>query len=125
MEVGLVVHFGGVFPGREKVAVDVFAEAIRFYSAKVAEGTFASFEPFLYKTGDYQNDLGFFVVKGEEARIMAFIDSKESVALRTKVQQICHHLKIEMLYTGEGIQEQIAAMEQLVSEMEAMPATRR
>ena len=122
MEAGMVVHFGGVFPGREQQAVDAFAETTKLYGEKLAEGTFTSFEPYLYETGDIREQLGFFIVKGSQEKILDFIDSRESAELRTKVAQICTHLQIELLYTGSRVLEQVNLLSDLAERIEKMPA---
>lgn len=120
MDVGMVVHFGGIFPGREKQGVDLFAETTKLYGEKLADGTFSYFEPFIYQTGDVRDQLGFFLIKGTEEKVMGFVDSRESMELRTKAAQICEHLQIEILYTGERLLEQVAIFSNLAEKIEQM-----
>lgn len=116
MEVGVLVQWGGVVPGKEKAAVDVFAETLKLYGDKMANGTFTYFEPFLFRTGDIQMDLGFIVLKGPEDKVMAFFDSLEQKTLKAKVAQIVNHLKIEFLYTGKDVQEQVEILSKLAEQ---------
>lgn len=113
MEFGALVHYGGVIPGKEQAAVDAFAETTKLYGEKLANGTFTYFEPFMFRTGDVQEELGFFVLKGPEEKVLAFFDSMESKTLKTKVAQIVNHLKIEFLYTGPDVLEQVAILSKL------------
>ncbi|HXZ99060.1 MAG TPA: hypothetical protein VEK76_01805 [Candidatus Binatia bacterium] len=122
MEIALLIQFGGVFPGKEKAAVEAFTETSKFYGEKLADGTFTYFEPFMFGTGDIRERLGFFIVKGPEEKIVAFNDSKEAWALRTKVAQICAHLDIEYVYTGDRVLEQVNLLGDLAKELEKIPA---
>ena len=107
MEAALIVHFGGAIPGKEKLAIETFADTTKLYERMLKDGTFTYFEPFLYKTGDIQEHLGFWLVKGPEDKLMHFMDSTESKELAARAGQICNHLRIEFLYVGEGVREQI------------------
>jgi hypothetical protein len=120
MEIGVLVHWGRVIPGKEEAAVDAFAQTTKLYGEKLANGTFTYFEPFMYRTGDWQEDLGFFVLKGPEEKVIAFFDSMEAKTLRTKVAQMVDHLKIEYLYTGPDVLEQVAILGKLAEKTPAL-----
>ena len=113
MEVGMLVSYGGVFPGKEKEAIDLFAETQKLYGAKLADGTFTYYEPFLFRTGDRSEHLGFFIVKGPQEKVMFFFDSKESRVLRDRVGQVVSHLDIEFLYTGTEVLDEIAIFSEI------------
>ncbi len=113
MEVGMLVSYGGVLPGKEKEAIDLFAETQKFYGEKLADGTFTFYEPFLFRTGDRSENLGFFIVKGPQEKVMAYFESKESRILRDKVGQVVTHLKIEFLYTGTEVLDEIAIFSEI------------
>jgi hypothetical protein len=108
MEVGILVSYGGVIPGMEKEAIELFAETQKLYGEKLADGTFTYYEPFLFRTGDRSEHLGFFIVKGPQEKVMLYFDSKENRALRDRVGQVVNHLKIEFLYTGGEVLNEIA-----------------
>jgi len=114
MEIGVVVRYGGVMPGREAACVDLFTETLSLYGEKLADGTFTSFEPFAFRTGDFQEELGFFVLKGPEEKVTGFFNSMEQRTLQAKGEQIVNHLKIEFLYTGSEVLEQVQIMAKLV-----------
>lgn len=107
MEIGVLVSFGGVIPGKEKAAVDVFAETMKVYGSRLADGSFTSYEPFIFQTGDLQETLGFFVIKGPREKVMAYFDSDENRILKDKVSLIVNHLKIEFLYTGNEVLKEV------------------
>lgn len=125
MEMGLVVHFGGVFPGKEKAALEVFTETSKLYGDKLADGTFTTFEPFFYETGDIGERLGFWLIKGPEEKILGFVDSKESLRLRAKVGQICGHLRFDFVYTGERVLEQVNIFSTVAEELDRTPVLAR
>jgi hypothetical protein len=116
MEIGVIVRYGGVIPGREEAAVQAFTETTHFYDAQLANGTFTFYEPFMFRTGDFQQELGFFIVKGPEEKVISWFDSKESRLLRTKVELIVNHLTIEFLYTGTDVLEQVALLNEVAKE---------
>ena len=113
MEVGLLVSYGGVVPGREKEAIELFAETQKVYGEKLADGTFTYYEPFLFRTGDRSEQLGFFIVKGPPDKVMFYFDSKENRALRDKVGQVVNHLKIEFLYTCGDVLDEVALFSEI------------
>jgi hypothetical protein len=113
MEVGILVSYGGVVPGREKEAIELFAETQKVYGEKLADGTFTFYEPFLFRTGDRSENLGFFIVKGPQEKVMFYFDSKENRALRDKVGQVVSHLKIEFLYTGGEVLDEVALFSEI------------
>lgn len=113
MEVGILVSYGGVFPGKEKEAIELFAETQKIYGEKLADGTFTYYEPFLFRTGDRSEQLGFFIAKGPQDKVMFYFDSKENRALRDKVGQVVSHLKIEFLYTGSEVLDEIALFSEI------------
>lgn len=118
MEIGVLVRYGGVVPGKEKAAVDVFTETTKLYGEKLADGTFTYYEPFMFRTGDFQEELGFFVIKGPEEKLTSYFNSIESRTLQAKVEMIVNHLKIEYLFMGPEILEQVQILGTLVEEKE-------
>lgn len=113
MEVGILVSYGGVIPGMEKEAIELFAETQRVYGDRLADGTFTYYEPFLFRTGDRSEHLGFFIVKGPQEKLTAYFDSKENRALRDRVGQVVNHLEIEFLYTGGEVLEEISIFSEI------------
>ena len=94
MDIGVIVRWGGVIPGKEKKAVELFAETTKLYGDRLAEGTFTYFEPFMFATGDLQEELGFHLIKGPEENLMTFFDSIEAMTLHANVEICVNHLKI-------------------------------
>lgn len=119
MEIGALIQFGAVIPGREEAAVDAFAETMKLYGDKLAKGTFTYFETFVFRTGDMQRDLGFILLKGPEDKVTEYFDSIEHKTLHTKVGQVVNHLKIEFLYTGADVMEQVAILSKLTEKVPA------
>jgi hypothetical protein len=114
MEVGILVSYGGVIPGKEHEAIELFAETQKLYGEKLADGTFTYYEPFLFRTGDRSEHLGFFIVKGPQDKVMFYFDSKENRVLRDRVGQVVSHLTIEFLYTGAAVLDEIAIFSEIV-----------
>lgn len=60
----LMLSFGAVYPGREKIAVGMFAEVSKRLGELLTEGTVSSFKPFFFADGMLNDVAGFFVVEG-------------------------------------------------------------
>ena len=79
-------------PGREGMAAELFAHAVNYYSQLQASGQITSWEPvFLNRHGGDLN--GFFLIKGEHAKLEAVLHSDEWLDLV---------LRADMYLTGVG-----------------------
>jgi hypothetical protein len=64
MEVGLMIRYGKLVPGREAHAIGLFDEALAYFKGKLEAGTITFFEPFFMSTSDFEEESGFFLLKG-------------------------------------------------------------
>lgn len=60
----LMISFGAVYPGREKLAVSMFEEVSRKLGELYSDGTASSFKPFFFADGMLNDVAGFFVLEG-------------------------------------------------------------
>jgi hypothetical protein len=60
----LMVSFGAVHPGRERLAVDTFTELSRFFGERLSDGELTSFQPFFFSDGAVRDSIGFFLLEG-------------------------------------------------------------
>jgi hypothetical protein len=106
-ELGFVVRWGRVVPGRELEAVDLFAETTKYYGDLLAKGELTFFEPFMYLSGDNEIDNGFFVLKGPAQKINEIFESEETLSLKTKGALLLSHLSTELILVGEDVLGQV------------------
>lgn len=116
MQVGVLLRWGGIVAGREKAAVALFDQGAKLFSEKLNDGTFTYFEPFLYMTGDYQEEAGFFLVKGDDAKVRAFFDLPDTRSFLMQVEIVVNHLKFEFLHVGDAISQQMQILGAFIEE---------
>jgi len=107
MEIGLLIRYGKLVPGRETQAMTLFQESVAFFQGKLAAGQIGSFEPFFFMTSDLDQELGFFVVKGPAPAIFALMEDEEYRLFMARGMALVEHLHSDFLVVGEGIPAQI------------------
>lgn len=103
MDVGLMIRWGKLVPGREQAALDVFAEAIAYFGKKIEEKTVTFFEPYFFHTGDQETETGFMVVKGPAPEIFKLVEEEGFLVLMDKGFYTVEHLRWDLLTVGEGV----------------------
>jgi hypothetical protein len=108
MDIGMLVRWGSVVPGREAQALAFFDETVSYYDTLLESGKLTSFEPFLFSSSDFDTEQGFFILKGPMTEMFSIMDSDEYKTLVTKANLLLHHVNISLLTVGDGIVEQLA-----------------
>ena len=108
MEVGLLIRFGKLVPGREVPAIELFQESMRYLEEKRDLGAITYFEPFFFMTSDLDEELGFWLVKGPAPSIFAIMEEEAFKLLMQKSIALVEHMRMDWLTVGEGIEEQVA-----------------
>ena len=103
MEIGLLIRWGKIVPGREAQAIELFEESSKYYSEKVASKVITSFEPFFFATSDLEQETGFFVLKGPAPEMFRLMEEEEYHRLMQKGMLLLEHLQADLLTVGEGI----------------------
>jgi hypothetical protein len=105
-DAGLFIGFGNPVRGREGQAVEVFNEAITWYSRLQEEGEIESFEPvFLEPHG---GDLGgFILLRGEPEKLAALRVSEEFVQFTIRTSLIVDSFGVVGADLGGRLQSQI------------------
>jgi hypothetical protein len=67
----LMLSFGAVHLGRERLAVDTFTEVSRFLGALLADGVIANFSPYFFADGQLGGMSGFFLIEGHREQLDA------------------------------------------------------
>jgi hypothetical protein len=107
MDVGLIIRYGAIVPGRETQAIELFDEATRYYEGKVADKVLTYFEPFFFMTSDYQEETGFFILKGPATEVFKLMEEEKYRWLLQKAGLLVEHLHVDYLTVGEGVREQL------------------
>ena len=67
----VMLSFGSVHPGRERLAVETFTEVSRFLGEVLADGVIESFTPYFYEGGSIGDTIGFFLLEGQQEALDA------------------------------------------------------
>ena len=102
-ELGIIVRWGRVIPGREKEAVEGFTEATKYFGDLLAKGWLTYFEPFGYLSGDNDLENGFFLMKGPAEKVHEIFESEPTLRLKTQATMYLDHLTIEFLLVGDEV----------------------
>lgn len=107
MDVGLMIRYGKLVPGRESQAIELFEEALAYFNGKVEAGAITFFEPFFMKTSDFEEETGFFLLKGPAPAMFAMMEEEPYFRLMEKGILLVEHLRADILTVGEGITLQL------------------
>ena len=107
MEIGLLIRYGRLVPGREMQAIELFGEARAYFQDKLEVGELTHFEPYFFMTSDLEEELGFFVMKGPAPAIFALMEDERYRTLMQKAMALVEHLHTDFLTVGEGIAAQV------------------
>ena len=121
MDIGYIVKYGRLVPGREEKAFELFSETLTFWQEYLTKGTITFFEPYLYASGNSETDLGFFLVKGPEERIHQILETEEYRVLLTKGNYVVEHLTKEWLVVAEEVMKQIERSAKVAIEFAMVP----
>jgi hypothetical protein len=103
----LVIGWGPDVRGRELKALQVFNEAIQYYTRLQQQGTIESFEPVALEP--HGGDLnGFVLVRGDREKLNALRSSEEFIHLTSRAVQIVDNFGVITAYIGEELQRLFA-----------------
>jgi hypothetical protein len=108
MDIGLLIRWGSIIPGREAQALAFFDETVAYYGSLIEAGKLTSFEPFLFGSSDFDTEQGFFILKGPVTEVFSVMESDDYKTLVSKANLLLHHVHINLLTVGDGVVEQIA-----------------
>lgn len=112
----LFLGWGDVKTGREKLAVDLFGEAVEYWGRLQQEGQIESFEPFFLAA--HGGDLGgFFIVRGERAKLAQVRFSEEFELLLLRVTTLLNNVGVIAAYTGDSLAQQMSLYQQATSDL--------
>lgn len=99
----LFVGWGPAVRGREQRALQVFDEALQYYTRLQQQGDIDSFEPVLLEP--HGGDLGgFILVRGDQEKLSRVRTSDEFQRLNARAGLIVENLGVITAFVGEGLQ---------------------
>ena len=112
----LVIGWGPAVRGREHKALQVFNEAIQYYTQLQQQGTIESFEPVALEPhgGDL---LGFLLVRGDREKLNALRTSEEFLRLNNRAALIVDNFGVITAFIGEELQRLFADFGTQASEL--------
>jgi hypothetical protein len=86
---------------------------VTYFGKKMADEKITFFEPYFVRTGDLENEVGFFIVKGRDEEIAKLVLDEEYLKLVERGFYCVEHLTVDYLTVGEGIGQQLARAEKV------------
>lgn len=112
----LFIGFGVPVRGRERQATKVFNEVVEYYAGLQQAGEIESFEAVLLEPHGGDLD-GFFLLRGDEARLARVRASEEFTRQIARGQLIADNLGVVGGWIGEKLLRQISVFDQQVAEL--------
>jgi hypothetical protein len=113
---GLFIGWGEVVRGRETKAVEVFNEAVEYYSGLEQDGRIESFEPWFL--APHGGDLGgFIIVRGEREKLDEVVRSTEFERLQARVAMIVDGSGFVQAVTGEALARGMGQFQEATAEL--------
>ena len=112
----LVIGWGPAVRGREHKALQVFNEAIQFYTRLQQQGTIESFEPVALEPHGGDLD-GFLLIRGDREKLNALRTSEEFLRLSNRAALIVDNFGVITAFIGEELQRLFADFETQASEL--------
>ncbi len=109
----LFIGWGTPARGREQKALQLFNEAIQYYTRLQQQGTIENFEAVLLEPhgGDLQ---GFVLLRGEPDKLNGIRTSEEFLHLTTQATLALDNLGVVGAFIGEGLNRLTADYESLI-----------
>lgn len=96
----LMVSFGAVHPGRERLAIETFTELSRFFGQRLSDGDLTSFQPFFYGSGAVGGTVGFFLLEGHRERLDDLRADDDFGRLLLRAGAATANVRVESLLAG-------------------------
>ncbi|HZD75107.1 MAG TPA: hypothetical protein VE776_14670 [Actinomycetota bacterium] len=119
METGIFIGWGKPVAGHGREALTLFSDLVEFFTKKREAGVITSFEPFFYRTADFGQEAGFFVIRGPAEGIETLNRDEEYIVLLSKAIMLVEHIKTAFLWSGEGVTQHIDRLGKLYAELAA------
>lgn len=107
MDIGVLIRYGKLVPGREQQAIELFADAGEYWREKLEAGAITFYEPFFFQTSDREEETGFMLIKGPVAEVFKLMEEERYLTLGEKAMVLVEHFQVDLLTVGEGIAQQL------------------
>jgi hypothetical protein len=96
----LMLSFGAVVPGRERLAVDLFTEVGRYLGRLMDSGVVSTFRPYFFADGQVGDVSGFFLLEGDREQLDALRRDEGFVALLLRAGAATANVRVHTLLAG-------------------------
>ena len=118
-DAGLFIGFGQPVRGREAQALDIFNEAVAYYTALREQGQIEDFDAVLLEA--HGGDLGgFFLLRGDETSLASVRMSDEFGRLTVRAGLIVDNFGVVAATLGTGLEQQMALYGNEIAEVAAI-----
>ena len=101
-EGALFIAWGTPIPGRETAALDMFKEAKDYYEGLRKKGDILAFEPIILSHVGAPIE-GFFLLRGEPAKLAALMTQDAFRRLSTKTALVCKNVMVVPAFVGTSV----------------------
>lgn len=96
----LMISFGAVHPGRERLAVETFTELSRYLGVLLTEGIVSDFQPFFFADGQMGDVSGFFIIEGNRTDLDALRRQETFVRQLLRAGAATANVRVHTLVAG-------------------------
>jgi hypothetical protein len=100
VDAALMLSFGAVLPGRERLAVDLFVEVGRYLGRLLDTGVVSSFRPYFFADGLMGDVSGFFLLEGDREQLDALRRDEGFVTLLLRAGAATANVRVHTLLAG-------------------------
>ena len=115
-DAALFIGFGEVVRGREKRALRVYADGMKYWSDLQSEGKISSFDVTLL--GPHAHLNGFIVARGTDEQLDAVRHSKEFRRQMARTRLIVDRVVVADAWVGDGIGQLMAEYQEEVDQLD-------
>lgn len=106
-DAALIIRWGPTQPGRERQAIELFTETLKYFSTLVSDGKVDSVEPFFLEP--HASDLeGFWILRGEVETLALLRVSDDFQQLATRAQAVVTGFGVIGATTGDRLNRHMA-----------------
>ena len=96
----LMLSFGSVQPGRERLAVDLFTEIARYLGRLLDDDRISSFRPYFFADGVLNDVAGFFLLEGRREELDALRRDEGFQRLVLKAGAATSNVRVHTMLSG-------------------------
>jgi hypothetical protein len=100
VDAALMLSFGAVLTGRERLAVDTFVDVGRYLGRLMDTGTITNFRPYFFADGLMGDVSGFFLLEGDREQLDALRRDEEFVTLLLRAGAATANVRVHTLLAG-------------------------